>query len=307
MSNASHSAMRVEVAIVGGGPAGLSAALILGRCLRHVVVIDSGEYRNADAVRLRGFLTRDHGCTPDDLRALGRKDIEQYVTVRVRRDTVVDARREGEGFSVLTKSGEQIDCKVLLLATGFRDTLPTFAGAKELHGKLVVPCPYCDAWEVRGQPLAVYSHPDESGAEYARIIAQWSRDIVFCAERRPQLSDETRAELTALGVRIENRELRSVERDGEGARLVFSEGPTVWRRMVFYHLGGGAASNLAQKLGAKADERGSVIVSRGQESSVPGLFVAGDATRDVLQAVVAAGEGASAAVAINSKLCKERK
>ncbi len=308
MSSASRKSMRVEVAIVGGGPAGLSAALVLGRCLREVVVLDSGEYRNCDAVRVRGFLTRDHGCSPADLRALARRDLEQYHTVRLRADTVVDAKRQGDGFILLCKSGEIIECSALLLATGFRDRLPPFAGAKELHGKFVVPCPYCDAWEVRGQPLAVYSHPDDSGAEYARVMTQWSRDIVFCSERRPQLSEETRAELAALGVRIENRELRSVERDGEGVRLVFSEGATEWRRMVFYHLGGEPASNLAMKLGAEWDDRGSVIVSRGgQESSVPGLFVAGDATRDVLQAVVAAGEGASAAVAINAKLCKERK
>lgn len=299
--------MRVEVAIVGGGPAGLSAALVLGRCLRQTLVLDHGEYRNAGAQRVRGFLTRDHGCSPEDLRALGRKDLEQYETVRVRRDTVVDAKRVGDRFSVLTKSGEQIDCNALLLATGFRDTLPAIAGARELHGTLVVPCPYCDAWEVRGEPIAAYSHPDDTGADYARIMTQWSNDVVFCAERRPTLSDATRAELTGLGVRIEQRELRSVEREGEGLRLVFSEGETMWRRMLFYHLGGEPASNLAAKLGAKTDDRGSVIVSRGQESSVPGLFVAGDATRDVLQAVVAAGEGASAAVAINAKLCKERK
>lgn len=299
-------AMRAEVVIVGGGPAGLSAALLLGRCLRDVVVFDDENYRNAGAPRVRGFLTRDHGCSPEDLRTLAYRDLEQYATVRIVRDTIVEAKKLGDGgFAVLTKSGAQYECTALLLATGYRDTLPAIGGARELHGTLVNPCVYCDAWEVRGQPLAAFSHPDERGAEFARTLSQWSRDIVLCAERRPQIPDVMRASLERRGVRIESRELRSVERDGEGLRLVFAEGETVWRRMLFYHLGGQAASNLATHLGAKTDDLGSVSVSRGgQHSSVEGLFVAGDATRDVLQAVVAAGEGASAACAINMYLTK---
>jgi thioredoxin reductase len=297
--------MRSEVAIVGGGPAGLSAALILGRCLRDVIVFDTGVYRNDGATHLRGFLTRDRDTSPEELRALARSDLAKYTTVRIRKEAIVDARRVDGGFALLTSSGEQLECSALLLATGFRDTLPAIGGARELHADLVVPCPYCNAWEVRGQPLAAFSFPDERGAELAEVVAQWSNDVVFCAERRPQLSDAQRARLAVRGVKVEHRELRSVERDGEGLRLVFAEGETLWRRMMFYRLGGGAASNLAAHLGADVDDRGSVIVSRGQASSIPGLFVAGDATRDVMQAVVAAGEGASAAVAINMHLCRK--
>jgi len=166
------------------------------------------------------------------------------------------------------------------------------------------PCPYCDAYEVRNQPLAAFSYPDDRGGHYAFLLAQWSNDVVFCAERRPQLSDAMRARLAERNVTIEHRELRSMERERDGLRLVFSEGESAWRRMLFYHLGGRGASDLAAKLGARVDERGSVDVDRRQAATgVPGLWVAGDATRDVLQAIVAAGEGASAAVAINEFLC----
>lgn len=298
--------MRVEVVIVGGGPAGLSAALVLGRCLRDVLLFDDGNYRNWGAPRVRGFLTRDHGCSPEDLRALARRDLEQYETVRVRRERIVEAKAIADGFSVLTSGGEQIDCDALLLATGFRDILPPIGGARELHGTRVLPCVYCDAWELRGQPLAAFTHPTDEGAQYAHVLAQWSRDIILCSERSPDISARQRDQLAARGVRVEDRELRSIEPDGDGVRLIFAEGDSVWRRALFYHLGGEPASNLASHLGAKIDERGSVIVSRGQESSVPGLFVAGDATRDVLQAVVAAGEGSSAAVGINSHLCRRK-
>lgn len=295
-------AIRADAVIVGGGPAGLSAALVLGRSLRNVVVFDDGRYRNTAARMMKGFLTRDY-VSPREFREIAHRDLERYASVQIRRETVVDAKRVESGFAVLLQSGEEVHCGALLIATGFVDSVPTIAGATDLHGDLVVPCPYCDGYEARGQPLAAFSHPDEAGARFAFLLSQWSNDVVFCSERRPQISDEMRARLADRGVRIEHRELRSVERDGDGVRLVFSEGESLWRRMLFYHLGGKGNTNLAIRLGAKVDERGSVEADRHQATSVPGLWVAGDATRDVLQAIVAAGEGAAAAVSMNEYLC----
>ncbi len=298
----------VEVVIVGGGPAGLSAALVLGRCRRGVVVFDDGNYRNASAPRMHGFLSRDD-VSPRELRQIAHAQLSRYPSVSVSRHAVVGVRRLDRGgearFAVLVATGEELQCSALLLATGFRDTLPAIAGARELHGDLVVPCPYCDAWEVRDQPLAAFSSPDEHGAAYASLLAQWSDDVLFCAERRPRLGDDTRKRLASRNVRVEQRELRSVERDGDGVRLIFAEGETVWRRKLFYHLGGAPASRLAEQLGAAVDPSVGVDVSRTCESSVRGLFVAGDATRDVLQAIVAAGEGAAAAVTVNEYLCHQ--
>lgn len=297
--------MRVDAAIVGGGPAGLSAALVLARSRRDLLVFDDGNYRNRDARRLHGFLTRDHVATsPAELRALGHADLARYPAVRIVPDTVVELRRVEHGFAMLTNNGEQHECRALLLATGFRDTIPPIGGARELHGDLVVPCPYCDAWEVRDEPLAAFSHADDEGGVFAAMLAQWSGDVVFCAERRPELSREVRERLDRTGVRLEERELRSVERDGAGVRLVFTEGASLWRRKLFYHLGGAPVSNLAERLGADVTERGSIVVDRRQAASIAGLFIAGDATRDVLQAIVAAGEGAAAGVSINEYLCQ---
>jgi thioredoxin reductase len=295
-------AIRADAVIVGGGPAGLSAALVLGRCRRDVVVFDDRRYRNASAVKMKGFITRDH-IPPQQFRELAYEDLKRYPTVRVRHETVIEAKRVDHGFALLLQSGEEVYCGALLLATGFIDSSPTIAGARELHGELVVPCPYCDAYEVRDQPIAAFSTPDETGARFAFLLGQWSKDVVFCADRRPQISDGLQARLADRGVRVEHRELRSIEREGDGIRLIFSEGESLWRRMMFYHLGGKGNTTLARHLGATVDERGSVDVDRRQETSVPGLWVAGDATRDVLQAIVAAGEGAAAAVSMNEYLC----
>jgi thioredoxin reductase len=295
-------ARSVEVVIVGGGPAGLSAALLLGRCRRDVVLFDDGNYRNAPAKIIHGFLTRD-SISPREFRRIAHDELARYPTVSVIRKTVADARRTGRQFEVITTDGQELRCRALLIATGFRDNIPQIAGARELNGELVVPCPYCDAWEVSDQPIAAFSYPDETGAAFASLLAQWSNDVIFCADRRPQLGDRVRDQLAARNVRIEHRELRSIEAEGDGIRLVFAEGESVWRRKFFYHVGGRPSSKLAEHLGAKLDEKGGVDVDRKGQSSVPGVFVAGDATRDVLQAIVAAGEGAAAAVTINEYLC----
>jgi thioredoxin reductase len=165
-----------------------------------------------------------------------------------------------------------------------------------------MPCPYCDGWEHRDTPLAAYAHPDDTGARFALVVAQWSRDVLFCAEEPPRLSTHCAEQLRARGIRVERRRPVSIERDGEGVRIYFAEGEPVWRRAMFYHLGGCPAVELAKRLGARLDERNGVEVDRKQATSIPGLYAAGDTTRDVLLAMVAAGEGCAAGVSINEYL-----
>jgi thioredoxin reductase len=288
----------VEVAIVGAGPAGLSAALVLGRCRRRVVVFDSGAYRNARSHALRGFLTRD-GVSPEDFRRIARTEIARYQTVEFRDDVVTDVVREhADSFIVHSQRGIPLACRKLLLATGLTDVLPPVAGSEDLFGAGVYSCPYCDAWELRDQPLATY---DRQG-RYSLALSQWSQDLVVCTDGRTEIEPETRRRLEQLGARVDERRIARFRREAEHVCAVFDNGDVLRRRAIFVNGNCRPRSDLPAKLGCTMDERGGVCVDRHESTSVSGVYVAGDASRDALQAVVAAGEGASAAIAINSAL-----
>jgi thioredoxin reductase len=288
-----------EVAIVGGGPAGLSAALVLGRCGRRVVLFDDGRYRNGPAAHVHGYLTRD-GTPPAELRELGLAEVARYPTVERRRGRVSDAERDGDRFRIRSSAGE-VTAIMVLLATGLEDTLPGVDGAAELVGERLFHCPYCDAWELRDQPLAVLAQPDDRGAQFALTLSQWSGDLVLYTDEL-RAGDELAGRLAARGIVIDRRVPNRVSRDGAGIRLHFAGGEWAWRRALFFHLGARQRCDLAVRLGCRLDDLGGVEVDRRCSTGAPGVYVAGDSSRDILQAIVAAGEGAAAAVAINRDL-----
>ena len=299
-----------DVIVVGGGPAGLNAALVLGRCRRTVVVFDDGKPRNAASRSLHGFLTRD-GIPPSELRRIGREQLGPYESVRLIDANVIDAIRSTSGFSVTTSDGETYSGRKLLLAAGVVDAVPQIEGFRELYGLGVFHCPYCDGWEVRDQPLAVYGRGDHKGGGLALELTAWSADVVLCTDGPSELSDAFGDRLARYGIAVrEEPILRLLPQRESPYRsvfdIVFESGASLPRRALFFNTGRRQSINLAERLGCEMfDEAGCRMENRFEASNVPGLYVAGDASRDVLQAIVAAAEGAEAAIAINTALIKE--
>ena len=295
--------MSWDCIVVGGGPAGLSAALMLGRCRRRVLLCDAGEQRNLRSRALHGYLTRD-GAPPAELLRLGREELGRYGTVECRELRIVDAAREDGGFTLRTADGTRLHTRKLLLATGVVDELPPLEGLEPLYGISVHHCPYCDAWEWRDQPLAVYGE-GEAASGLALSLTFWSPDVLLCTGGTA-LPAEAAARLARAGVRTREEPVARLEgRDGKLERIVFAEGAPAPRSALFVVAGQRQRSPLAERLGCRFTEKGTVNTGTCEVTNVPGLFVAGDASKEAQFLVVAAAEGTEAAMAIHKALMKE--
>jgi thioredoxin reductase len=293
-----------DVIIVGAGPAGLSAALILGRSRRRVLVLDSGKPRNAASRGLHGFLTRD-GIDPSEFLTIAHEQLRAYETVEVRMAEVISATCVASSFELKLANGERFSCRKLLLATGVVDELPDIAGLKELYGSSVFHCPYCDGWEMRDQPLAVYGR-GENGAGLALELTLWSRDLVLCTDGPGELQEGELARLARHNIDVREDQIERLDGDdGVLKEIVFTNGTTISRRGMFFSTSQHQHSDLAEQLGCALTEEGCIDTGEYETTNVPGLYVAGDASRLVQFVIVAAAEGAQAAVAINKELMKE--
>lgn len=294
-----------DVIIVGAGPAGLSAALILGRCRRSVLICDTGQPRNRASHALHGYLTRD-GIPPREFLAIGRRELSQYDTIEFRDIAVESAACTPEGgFEVTLAGGARLASRKLLLATGVSDNVPPLEGIEDLYGRSVFHCPYCDGWELRDQPLAIYGRGSR-GLGLSLEMTAWSRDLVLCTDGPSEIDERGRERLQRNGIAVREERIARLEgQDGILERIVFAEGDPLPRRALFFTTGQSQQSALAITLGCELNEKGTVRTGKYETTHLGGLFVAGDASRAVQWVIVAASEGAEAAFAINTDLLKE--
>jgi thioredoxin reductase len=294
----------VDVVIVGAGPAGLSGALILGRCRRRVLVCDAGHPRNAASQALHGYLTRD-GIRPAELLQIGREQLRSYTSVELIHAEVTAVTRTNDGFEISIDNQRKVFARKLLLTTGVVDHLPDIEGLAALYGKSVFHCPYCDGWEHRDQPIAIYGRKDH-GSGLALELTGWSNDLVLCTDGPAELSEAERGQLARHSIPVREERISRLEgNEGQLERIVFANGDALQRQAMFFNTGQDQHCDLAEKLGCEFTERGAVRTGEFEMTNVPGLYVAGDASRAVQLAIVAAAEGAEAAFAINKALIKE--
>lgn len=297
--------MIYDCAIVGGGPAGLNAALVLGRARRSVLVFDDNRPRNAVTHESHGFLTRD-GVKPAEFRAYAWQDIAKYPSVAKSDERVVDAGRIGRLFLIRTASGGLFEARTLLLATGLSERLPEVAGIRDYYGKSLFGCPYCDGWEMRERPLVVIA---ESAAAYhlAKTVYQWSQDLVVATNGMQPLDAEQRERLQRRGVRMMEGRIAKLEgRDGMLEGIRFEDGTYVEREGGFVSAGLSQSSALAVRLGCTTHDSGGVAVDAFGRTNVRGVYAAGDtASFAPSQLIIAAGAGSRTAIGINTDLTEE--
>lgn len=295
-----------DVVIVGGGAAGLSAALVLCRARRRVAVLDAGSPRNAPSAHMHGFLSRD-GTSPAELLAAGRAEVRRFGG-EVIAGTVHQVMASGAGFSVILHGGRVVPARRLLVATGLTDELPDIPGLRERWGRDVLHCPYCHGYEVRAQPLGVLA-TDPRSVHQALLVRQWSADVVFFRHTLTTLPDEDAERLSARGVEIvEGRVARLVV---QGDRLVgvqLADGTVVARSAVFIAPRFVPNDAILTALGAAtAPTSGGAWVTTDPtgRTSVPGVWAVGNVADPAATVLGAACAGARAAAALNADLVEE--
>jgi thioredoxin reductase len=289
-----------DVIIVGGGPAGLSAATILGRARRRVVLFDDGRYRNEASRGIHGFLTRD-GIHPAELRRIAREQLARY-DVEYLCNHVTSAMRKEASFEVTLADNSRYESRKLLLATGVADELPAVDGMQHFYGAGVFHCPYCDGWELRDQPLAAYG---KTAAGLAVSLKTWSDDVALCTDGPCTLKPDYTARIEQLGIRVYRQKIIRLEGGERLEQIVFDDGTVLARRGLFFDSVQSQRSRIAAELGCNFNRKGTVRTGKLEGTNVPGVYVVGDASKDVQLAIVAAAEGAKAAIAINTALQAE--
>lgn len=293
-----------DVIIVGGGAAGLSAALLLGRARRDVCVLDKGAQRNLPAKESHSYFTRD-GTPPQELVRIGREELARYATVRIVQDEATQAVASEGGFVLHLASGQQIGARKLILASGVVDVLPDIPGVRELWGGSVFHCPYCHGYESRDRPVGIVVGVDEDPILLAQLMKGWSNDLVLFTNGR-ELPPNVRSELETHQVRVREERIARIDSDEDTLTAVVLEGgDRVERSALLLRPPQAPRTDLAVRLGCALTADGLIQVGPDFETSVPGVYAAGDVTRRLQQIVFAAAGGAEAAASANRKMLAE--
>jgi thioredoxin reductase len=293
-----------DVLIVGAGPAGMSAALILGRCRRSVLICDTGRPRNYAVEHMHGFLSRD-GVTPYEFRQSCHEQLEAYETVHHLPIEVVDVTCLRGEFTAVLADKAVITARKVMLATGMKDTLPPLPDIDQFYGVSVFHCPYCDGFERSDQPLAVYGK-GEKGRGLAIELLVWSKDIVLCTDGESELSEDQIGKLAGNGIDVCDKKIIELKgKDGYLSSIAFDDGSHIDRRAMFFNVGETQHSELPRLMGCTFNHNNAVVTKEYEATHIPGLYVIGDASRRVQLAIIAAAEGAAAAFAVNTSLLRE--
>ena len=297
----SHDERKYDVIVIGGGAAGLSAALVLSRARRTVLVVDAGAPRNAPASHMHGYLSRD-GMPPVELLAAGRNEVTGYGGEIVE-GTVADLVRDGRsGFWALLAGGQRISARRLVVTTGLHDELPDIPGLRDRWARDVLHCPYCHGYEVRDRQLGVLGGTP-GAVRYAQIVRQWTHDLVYFTP--PDIlsaSERTQLLARAIGVVEGTIEALVIDVADHLCGVQMRDGCVIPRAALFVPPRFVANNALLVSLGCDVDADGWIAVDNTGRTSVPGVWAAGNIVDPRAQVITAAGAGSAAAIALNADL-----
>jgi thioredoxin reductase len=295
-----------DVVIIGGGPAGLSAALALGRARKHVLLCDSGPRRNARAVHVHNFVTQD-GVTPEEFRRVAREQLSHYPNVVIE-DVLVHGVTGAKGAFHVVTTTRTVETRRILLCTGMIDEMLPLDGFRELWGHAVVQCPYCHGWEARDRPWGYLARPEHAShlQMFALQLRGWTNNVCVFTHGEFEVPAAAQHQLTAAGVHIEaGRISRLVARAEHLEAIELANGTRVACELLFAHPPQHQV-DVVRALAVTLDSDGFVQVdSMSRETSVPGVFAAGDLTTRMQAAIAAAASGMQAAAMINVELTME--
>ncbi|WP_256757680.1 NAD(P)/FAD-dependent oxidoreductase [Cohnella sp. WQ 127256] len=297
--------MIYDCVIIGGGPAGLNAALVLGRARRRLALIDNNRPRNAVTHASHGFITRD-GVTPGEFRRIAYEEIRRYPSVDILQTEVVSVRKIESGFELYDSSGLRVQSRKLIMATGVKEIFPEIEGFYPLYGKSLFNCPYCDGWELRDQPLVIVSEYP-TVFHTAKILLNWSKDLVVCTNGQASLSDEQKNWLQLKGIAVKEQLISAfIGQNGRLEHVRFADGTQVPRAGGFVMPKFVQSTLFGERLGCEKTESGGIRTDEKGRTSIPGLYVAGDASTFMpSQLVFAAADGSRTAMSVNMDLTEE--
>ncbi|MDQ6831443.1 MAG: NAD(P)/FAD-dependent oxidoreductase [Gemmatimonadota bacterium] len=296
-----------DIAIVGGGPAGLSAAIWLGRYGWSVVLVDSGDPRNWETRGIHGYLGVAV-CTPAELRGTGRKEARRVGATLIDGCVSTAERIEEELFRLTLENGDLIESRRLLLAIGIKDIWPNVPGLEHVYGDTAHHCPDCDGYEARGKKIVVIGS-GRSAAGMAFSLTTWSREIVICTNGQPaDIAAPDLAKLDALNIPVLETKIIALRAQDSAVRsLELEGGMSLDCERIFFAIGHYPADDLGVQLGCKRDLEGLVEVDAHYHTSVLNVYAAGDIVPGPHLAIAAAADGAMAALAIHASLVPEER
>lgn len=293
-----------DVIIIGGSYAGLSAAMALGRSLRHVLIIDSGMPCNRQAPHAHNFITQD-GNTPRQISQKAKRQVLRYDTVRFHKGLATSGIRTGNGFEIRTERGETFRSKKLLFATGVVDLLPPVKGFSECWGISLLHCPYCHGYEVRQEKIGLWGNGEE-GYEFCKLISNWSKDLILFTNGKSTLTDEQIEKIRANNTRI--IEIPVAELEHQGGRIQFvllEDGSRQKVSAMFARAAFRQHCDIPRQLGCLLTDQGFIKIDELQKTTIPGVFAAGDNATPLRAVSLATAAGTKAGALINKELIDE--